>query len=308
MKSPVLIVPPLSGHFAALLRDMVVELSCDHDVHVIDWTHPRSVPVAAGAFSMVTSVDCVLQAIDACPSPPAMIGLCQGAVTGLLAAGRWAKERPKEQPGALILIAGPIDAFENLSGTATVIRAFPLSMYQALQARVPVGYPGVGRAVFPAVLRAFSMAQYAMRHAWPFDSLLAKFIADDGANPDLAPFCQSFFSTMDLHADWLVETLRRIYFEAPAEGLWAEHAEELESLSCAVLLTIEGALDDVAAPGQTHAAQRLCSSIPTDRRFRETIANAGHFDLFHGNCWRQDVAPLIRKAIRSSRGATPLAS
>lgn len=299
-KPPILIVPPLSGHFAALLRDMVVELDGDHDVHVIDWVSPRYVPLTAGAFTIETSVECVLQALDACPSPPALMGLCQSVVPVLLAACRRARRRRDEQPAAVILMAGPIDAHQNQAGTAALLRAVPIWMYRAMIGCVPHGFPGVGRRVFPSVMRTVSLVQYAMRHTLPFDPLLRKFMFDDGADPILAPFGRAYFSTMDLHADWLLETLQKVYFKPSADGLWAGHGDDLSELSSLVLMTIEGALDDVAAPGQTHAAQRLCPALVEGRRFQETIPGAGHFDLFHGRCWREEVAPLVRKVVRSA--------
>lgn len=292
-KSPILLVPPLSGQSPALLRDMVIELAGKHTVCVVDWRNPRFVSLSAGRFDVAASIDCIRSAIAAVQSPVSLIGLCQSVVPVLIAAAQEVSSTSTNAIRHVVLIAGPVDPHANFSGTAAIVRSLPLWTYDACMSTVSWPYPGAGRRVFPAGLRLATLALYAARHGQPFDPLWRKFALDDGANALLTPFVGGYFNTMDLPAEWLLGTLETIYFGSPETIPWNRYRAPLTALFKTKLITIEGGRDDIASAGQTHATHDLCGPAEDHLRARLTIDSAGHFDLFHGRIWRQDVAPAI---------------
>lgn len=296
---PVLLVAPMSGHDAALLRDMVATLAQALRVSVLAWRDPRRVPKEAGRFDLARSARCVADAIRLSGPVPVVVGVCQSVTTVLSAASALAPGDGDAAPRGLILIGGPVDVRANLTGTAAVIRSWPLSAYAAMMTTVPPPWPGAGRAVFPAALRHAAFVQYAARHGLASDRFATR-LWRERAQPDGAPgLADLFFTARDLPAEWMLESLARVYgladgAEPPAP--WFDGLN-LDALGEVAMLTVEGSADDVAAPGQTHAAHALFGARGTVRREAVTIPGAGHFDLFGGPAWRETVAPVVLRFI-----------
>jgi poly(3-hydroxybutyrate) depolymerase len=302
--SKILVVPPLSGHFAVLLRDLVIGLLADFCVHVIDWTNVRHVPLRNGQFGLDDNIAAVVAAIRGAGPGVSVVGVCQGGVAALAAASLLAAAEERDDPVALILIGAPIDPLANPTGVVRLIRDRPIPWLVA-GAISPVSetHAGRGRLVYPAERQLAALLAYLARHLDAGGELFAKLRHDDGADPRRFPFFDLYSSIMDLDAKHFVENIDRVFHAgALAQGALRCSGErvDLSAIRRTALVTIEGEQDDIAAPGQTSAAHALCSGLPANLQRQVVVAGAGHFSLFHGDVFRRAVLPVIRDACRPS--------
>jgi poly(3-hydroxybutyrate) depolymerase len=297
-----LVVAPLSGHFAALLRDMVLALLPEHDVHVIAWRNARDVPLQAGAFSFEHNISHVLQALRGLGEDVHLVGICQSAVPALAATALMAAAGDVAQPRSLTLIDGPVDARINPTRIDRATRQRPLNSIESTSIRV-VPYPcvGAGRRVYPAAMQQMAFWLYLCRHIAEGGELYRKLIADDGLAAIRHPFIPLFLSTMDLPAEYFLDVVRLVFqkFALPRGALtWLGEAVDPAAISRTALMTIESERGDVTGRGQTFAAHGLCSRIPPSLRRHFVLKDGGHFAVFHGARWRQLVLPRMRDFIR----------
>jgi poly(3-hydroxybutyrate) depolymerase len=230
-------------------------------------------------------------------APLHVIGVCQAVVPALAATAFLAANEPDEAPCSLILVAGPVDPLANPTGVVVRLRSHPLKWYRenVIEA-VPPGWPGEGRLVYPKALQLISMAGYFARHLAEGRELWWKFVADDGEDPLHFPFVALVSALMDLPAEHFLENIRCIFHDRDLvlhKLLFANDKIDLDAISATALMTVEGAEDDIAAPGQTSAAHALCRSIPSTRRRHLLVDDCGHFSLFHGRICRTHVVPEI---------------
>jgi len=302
----ILLVPPLSGHFAILLRDLVLGLLPDFRVAVLDWVNVRHVSTAEGGFGLAENVGAVAHAIGHVGSDAAVLGLCQGGVSALMAAARIGASDAAAMPATLILVAAPIDPMARPTAVARLVRQRPLWWFKAFALQnVPSRFPGHGRVVYPAETQLLALRRYLARHRGLGTEIDAKLAHDDGADPRRFPFLDLYTSLMDLDATQFLENIALVFHDrALASGLavLSDGLVDLRAVRGCTLVTIEGALDDVAAPGQTAAAHALCPGLPASAKIAHCVPGCGHFSLFHGDICRAEVVPAIRAACDRAGG------
>jgi poly(3-hydroxybutyrate) depolymerase len=296
----VLVVGPISGHFATLLRPTVRTLLTDHDVHVIDWNNARDIPVEAGRFGLDEYIDHILQALRHLGPDTHVIAVCQPAPLVLAAVSLLATTRDPVQPRSLTLVAGPVDTRISPNQINTVASRRPLSWYERfLTTAVPAEYAGAGRRVYPGVaqLTAF-MSMNPRRHLSAHLDLYRALAAGDQATATrIRDFYDEYGAVMDVPAEFYLETLKHIFMDHDlprGEFTWRGEQVDPAAIRETALLTVEGAQDDLCSPGQTEAAHRLCTSIPTESKRHHLQPGVGHYGVFAGARWESEIYPVIR--------------
>lgn len=301
--SAVLVVPPLSGHFPVLFRDFILGLLQHHTVHVAEWTNARHVGLDNESFGFKQNIEYVVRMIEALGPDLNVIGICQSAVPVLSAVSIVNQSNSQVEPRSLILIGGAIDPLANPTRVVGLLRERNLEWFFAnVIQRVTADCSGKGRLVYPAHIQLTGLLAYLTRHVQEGLELSRKLAHDDGSNPELFPFLRLFTTIMDLPAELFLENIETVYHERRIlDGRLSYRGDTVrpEEIEATALMTIEGLEDDIAAPGQTYAAHRLCRSIPDERREHFVVEAAGHFSLFHGDRFRASVLPRIERFIAS---------
>ncbi len=299
----VLVVGPISGHFATLLRPTVRTLLADHDVFVVDWHNARDVPVSAGRFGLDEYVDHVLQALRHLGRDTHVLAVCQPAPLVLAAVALMAADGDPAQPRSLTLIAGPIDTRVNPNRVNAGAGRRPLSLYERLlTTTVPARYPGAGRRVYPGIaqLTAF-MSMNPRRHLGAHLGMYRAMVAGDEATAAATrAFYDEYGAVMDVSAEFYLETLQRVFMEhdLPRGVLtWRGRRVDPSAIEETALLTVEGAQDDLCSPGQTEAAHALCTGLPPERRRSHLQQGVGHYGVFAGSRWEAEIYPVVRAFI-----------
>ncbi len=301
---PVLVVAPLSGHFSALLRDMLAALLPAHDLFLIDWADARDVPTASGIFGLDENIAGIIDCIERLDGAH-VVALCQAAMPALAATAILSASSPARPPASLVLMNGMIDA--RLRPTRIdrlTSRRSPEWFQHYALTTVPPPHAGAGRKVYPATLQHGALVAYLMRHIGTGGELLRKVMDDDGLDAAAHPFLESYLSVMDLPAEFFVNSVRDVFHEfALPRGrvTWRGAAVDLGAIRTTALMTVEGQYDDVSSQGQTRSAHMLCRNIPRGRRAHYTQPGAGHFGTFHGALWRREVLPRVAAFIREMR-------
>lgn len=303
----VVLVTPMSGHYAVLMRDLVIALASDHRVLTVDWVNARHVPAEAGAFGFADNIAAVVDAL-ACAGPDAqLVGICQSVAPSLAAAIALHQTEDAVRPSSLALLGGPVDVDAAPTRVSRLLAATPRAwMAQYALATVPAAYPGAGRRVYPARTHHNNLLTYLARQIWRNGPLAQKVFADDGSDAARFPFVTVFSSVKDLPAQAFLESIEAIYQERRlprGEMVWRGLRLQPRAVRDMALLTIEAERDDVAAPGQTVAAHRLLSNIPDALRSHRLLGSAGHFSLVHGVAARTEVAAALKTLAWTARRA-----
>ncbi len=292
-----LFIPPLSGHFAFLLRDAVIGLLPRARVFVLDWVNARHVPSSMGDFDFDDNIAHVLRALSLLGPSTHVFAVCQGVIPALAATAILAREDGTLAPRSLILMAGPVYPLASPTRVFRLLRERPLDWFRAnALARIGEGYPGADRVVYPASVQFHSLLAYAARHLASGLELSGKILNDDGTDRERFPFLDLYASIMDLTAEFFLENVRLVFHErAVCTGAlrWQSAPINFGAIRGTALMTIEGEFDDIAAPGQTGAAHALCHGLPPEKRNRHLVPGSGHFSLFHGRRWREQVLPEL---------------
>ncbi len=298
----VLLVAPLSGHHSTLLRETVRELLRDHKVFITDWADARMVPKAVGPFHLDDYVAYVQEFIREIGHPVHVISVCQPTVPVLAAVALMASAG-EAIPQTLTMMGGPIDAHKSPTAVNNLAMTKSLRWFeQNVIHRVPVNYPGAGRRVYPGFLQhsgfvAMNPAHHMNSH---YDYFLNLVRGDDAGAEFHRDFYDEYNAVLDLPAEFYLDTIKTVFQDcALMNGTWevAGNPVRPQDISRAALLTIEGELDDISGAGQTHAAHGLCAGIPEARKFRYDVVGAGHYGIFSGRRWREQVYPQIRDFI-----------
>ena len=301
----VLLLAPLSGHFATLLRDTVRTMLPDHDVYITDWHNCRDVPLAEGAFGMDEYVQHVIDFLRAIGPGGHLVAVCQPVVQGLAATAVMAATEDPCLPSSLTLMAGPIDARQNPTTVNDLANQHPIEWFESkMIAEVPGRYAGAGRRVYPGFLQLTAfVAMNPGRHVGAFANLFADLVAQNHAEAaKTEEFYREYFAVLDLAAEFYLETVQRVFQEhLLARGKLCFRGERVDPavIRRTVLLTVEGEHDDICGIGQTAAAHDLCTKIPLARRSHHFQPGVGHYGVFSGRRWRRDVYPVVRNAILS---------
>ena len=299
----VLVVAPLSGHHATLLRDTVRTLLPDHKVYITDWVDARMVPREAGAFTLDDYVAYVQEFIRAIGAEKLhVMGVCQPVVPVLGAISLMAA-RGEKTPLSMTLMGGPVDGRSSPTAVNNLATEKPMWWFENnVIHQVPGNYPGKGRKVYPGFLQhvgfmAMNPERHFMSH-WDFYQNLLKGDGEDAQAH--RRFYDEYNAVLDMPAEYYLDTIRIVFqeFRLP-RGEWKVAGELVEpaAIGDTALLTIEGELDDISGQGQTHAAHDLCTGIPGKKRSRVTVNEVGHYGIFSGRRWRQRVYPQVRDFI-----------
>ena len=299
----VLLVAPLSGHHATLLRDTVRALLPAHEVWVTDWLDARMVPLNHGAFHLATYVDYVREFIGKLAPGINVISVCQPTVPVLAAVSLMA-ERGETAPRTMVMMGGPIDARRSPTAVNNLAMQKPYSWFERhVIHRVPSKYPGYMRRVYPGFLQhmgfvAMNPSRHMDAHWDYFDHLLQ---GDDDSAEKHREFYDEYNAVLDMPAEYYLDTIKTVFqdFALPKGRMFVR--DELvrpQAIRKTALLTIEGELDDISGNGQTEAAHQLCLNIPRERREHYVAPGAGHYGIFSGRRWRQTICPRVADFIR----------
>jgi len=300
-RSKILIVNPLSGHFAFLFEDLYRGLLRSHDLYVLDWRDAREVPAAAGSFDLDDQIEYVVDALDRAGPGVHLLGFSQSTIPALAAAAIAAEDRARTQPRSLILMAGPVDVRVNPTPLNRFLADHSATWFAGnLITHVPVYYPGAMRRVYPGFVQLAGYVSVSLEDQ--VGARLALFEAlvrgdGDGAEAHQA-FFDRFHTVMDLPADFFLDMATRIFRRAElATGAfrWRGRPVGTDALAGTPLMTIEAADDILSAPGQTHAALDLCGNAPKRSRERLTVPDLGDLGLVHGRRWHAEILPKMER-------------
>lgn len=304
-QATVLLVAPLAGHHATLLRDTVRELLNDHDVYVTDWTDARLVPVSAGPFGLNDYIDYVQDFFRLLGPDLHVVSICQATVPVLAAVALMATARDPGLPKSMTMIGGPIDARKSPTAVNRLASDMPLSWFRNTMIHpVPYGNPGVGRRVYPGfVQHACFVSMHAQLHADSYrDFYERRCRGEPGERHDA--FYDEYNTILDMPEEFYLDTIEAVFQECwLARGMWevGGRAVRPQDITTVALLTIEGDRDDISGQGQTAAAHDLCSGIPHWKKMHFMAPDCGHYAIFSGRRWRQTIYPKIRSFIRANR-------
>lgn len=303
----VLVVAPMSGHFATLLRETVRTLLQDHDVYVTDWLNVRDVPMAAGRFGLDEYTQHLIDFLAHMGPNSNLVAVCQPCVSALCAVAVMAEDDHPATPASLTLMAGPIDCRVSPTGVNELATSKPIGWFKKnLISTVPWRHGGAGRRVYPGFvqLSAF-MSMNKDRHANAFKDYYKHLVAGEFGKAQITrTFYEEYMAVADLAADFYLETVERVFqtFDLPrGEMLFKGRKVNPAAIRRTALLTIEGERDDICAVGQTLAAQELATSLKLYMRTHYIQPNVGHYGVFSGRRWQHQVYPLVRHVIQVSQ-------
>ena len=299
-----MLVAPLSGHHATLLRDTVRTMLPDHEVYITDWIDARTVPLSLGQFGLDDYVDYIKEFIIALSPDLNIMSVCQPTVPVLAAVSLMATENHPAVPRTIIMMGGPIDTRKSPTSVNNLATEKPLSWFENhVIYTVPHKYPGYLRRVYPGFLQhAGFVAMNPNRHINSHYDYYLQLIRGDGESAENhRAFYDEYNAVLDLAADFYLETIRTVFQEhALPRGTWMVRGKPVrpQDITKTALFTVEGELDDISGAGQTQAAHDLCTGIPSSRQQDFVVPEAGHYGIFSGRRWREQVAPRIRDFIR----------
>jgi poly(3-hydroxybutyrate) depolymerase len=300
----VLLVAPLSGHFATLLRDTVRALLPAHEVYITDWADAKMVPVSEGPWHLDDYVDYVRDFIRHLGPDVNVISVCQPTVPVLAAISLMAAADEPVKPRTMIMMGGPIDPRRSPTTVNNLATTKPISWFErTLIHQVPAKYPGFTRRVYPGFLQHLGfVAMNPDRHAdahWDYYNHLVR--GDGSSAHSHRRFYDEYNAVLDMPAEYYLDTIRTVFKEHRLPlGTWDVRGERVNpaAITETAMLTIEGELDDISGFGQTEAAHQLCKGIPVARREHYRVPNVGHYGIFSGKRWRDTIAPRIAEFIR----------
>jgi poly(3-hydroxybutyrate) depolymerase len=303
----VLLVAPMSGHFATLLRATIRTMLPDHDVYVTDWHNARDVPLADGAFGFDDFIDYVIDFIETLGPRTHVVAVCQPTVAVLAAISIMAAESNPATPSSMTLMAGPIDTRIAPTEVNRLAEAHPIEWFERhLISCVPPGHRGAFRRVYPGFLQisAFMMMnleRHLQAHASLYDSLIRR---DDTKAALHRAFYDEYFAVMDLPAEFYLETVSKIFQQQElARDVLVSRGRRVDpaAIQRTSLMTVEGENDDICGMGQTLAAQELCSGLHPLKKRHHLQTGVGHYGVFSGRRWATEIYPRVREMIWTSR-------
>ena len=302
----VLLVAPMSGHYATLLRGTVEALATAHDVYVTDWADARDVPLAAGAFDLDDYIAYVIAYLRLLGPDVHAIAVCQPAPAVLAAVALMAAAGDPAQPRSMTLMGGPIDTRVAPTAPTELAQTKPLQWFSdELVVTVPAYYGGAGRRVYPgftqlAAFLSMNATKHIDAHIGLFNDLVR---GDDESAHARRAFYDEYLSVMDVTGEYFLTTVDRVFqrHALPLGTLtWRGEHVDVAAIRDTALMTVEGEFDDISAPGQTLAAHDLCANIPASRRDHLVEPGVGHYGIFNGRHWRESIEPRIAAFIAAS--------
>lgn len=295
----VLLVAPMSGHYATLLRSTVQSLLPDAEVWITDWHNARDIPVSQGKFDIEDYTEYLVDFMAHLGPDIHVIAVCQPAPLALVATAYLAEHAPKSQPRSLTLIGGPIDPDANPTDVTDFGRRVTMGqLEESVTQRVGFKYAGVGRMVYPGLLQLASfMSMNADKHATAFYNQIfatAKGEAEDFDKHNR--FYDEYLAVMDMTAEFYLSTVERIFKDREiAENRFAIRGQDIDiaKITDVAVKIVEGEKDDISAPGQCLAALDLLSGLSENKKAAHLEPGAGHYGIFAGKSWRNNIRPLV---------------
>ncbi len=298
-----LLVAPMSGHFATLLRGTVQTLLQDHDVYITDWHNPRDIPVSAGRFGLDDYTGHLIDFLDHLGRGAHMVAICQPSVSALAAAAIMCEDDHPARPSSLTLMAGPIDTRISPTKVNEFATSKPLSWFQQnLINYVPLQCKGAFREVYPGFIQLTAFVSMNLeRHIKSHVDLMEHLAKGETEKAEtIKTFYDEYFAVMDLPAEFYIETIRDVFQEhlLPQGKLtYRGRTVNPAAIRKMGLMTVEGEKDDICSIGQTVAAQDLCTSVRAYRRVHHMQAGVGHYGVFSGRRWNTEIYPRLRDFI-----------
>jgi poly(3-hydroxybutyrate) depolymerase len=301
----VLVVAPMSGHYATLLRDTVAGLLPSHDVYITDWINACEVPLSAGSFDLDDYVDYVIDFLAFLGPGTHVIAVCQPSVPVLAAISIMASEGHPAAPDSMTLMGGPIDTRMSPTKPNKLAQSRSLKWFErSVLSVVPMIHRGAGRRVYPGFMQLTGfMSMNLDRHVGSTMKHFQHLVRGDGDSAHAhRKFYDEYLAVMDLTAEFYLQTID-IAFQRHLlpRGLWVSRGRKVDpkAITRTALMTVEGELDDISGPGQTRAAHGLCANLPAERHTHLFVPGVGHYGIFNGSRWRRLILPDVTRFIRA---------
>jgi poly(3-hydroxybutyrate) depolymerase len=304
----VLLVAPLSGHFATLLRDTARTLLQDHDVYVTDWHNARDVSLQHGGFSLDDYAEYMISFIEKMGPSTHVVAVCQPCVAALVATAIMAEDDNPAQPASLTLMAGPVDCRVNPTGVNELANSKPIEWFEKnLISHVPWPHAGHMRRVYPGFVQLTAFLSMNMeRHKQQFKDMYKHLVEGDlDKATTIRLFYDEYLAVNDLPAEFYLETVAKVFqtYDLPRGVLtYKGRTVNTAAIRRTALMTVEGERDDICSIGQTVAAHDLCTNVRAYRKTHHVQTGVGHYGVFSGRKWNQQIYPRVRDMIHSTQG------
>ena len=296
-----LIVAPMSGHYATLLRGTVERMLPSADVHITDWRDAKLVPLADGKFDLDDYVDYLVEFLEAMGPGSHMLAVCQPSVPAYATAALMSSTGNPCRPKTLTMMGGPVDTREAPTAVNTLATERPHAWFQQnVIATIPAAYPGAGRRVYPGFLQlAGFMSMNLGNHMTSHWELFKHLVRGDGESADQTKdFYEEYRSVCDMTAEFYLQTIDVVFqTHALPKGEYVHHGVRIDpaAITDVGLLAIEGERDDISGLGQTRAALTLATALPDDKKRYLMAQGVGHYGIFNGSKWRERIAPVVEQ-------------
>ncbi|HEY1125979.1 MAG TPA: polyhydroxyalkanoate depolymerase [Sphingobium sp.] len=300
-----LIVAPMSGHFATLLRGTVARLLPNHDIYITDWADARDVPLEDGTFDLDDYVDYLISWLEYIGPGAHMLAVCQPSVPSFAAACLMSAEKHPCRPRTLTMMGGPIDTRKAPTAVNELAEERPLSWFsQNVIATVPFSYPGAGRKVYPGFLQlagfmSMNLGNHLISHWQMFKHLVQ---GDDDSADSTKRFYEEYRSVCDLTSEFYLQTVQEVFKKhSLPKGEFMHRGTRVDpaAITDIALLAVEGEHDDISGIGQTKAALDIATGLPESLKQYHLAADVGHYGIFNGSKWRGRIAPVVEDWIRA---------
>jgi poly(3-hydroxybutyrate) depolymerase len=304
----VLLVAPLSGHFATLLRDTARTLLQDHDVYITDWHNARDVHLRHGAFSLDDYVDYLMRYLRAIGPGAHVVAVCQPCVAAIAATALLAEDDDPAQPRSLTLMAGPVDCRVNPTGVNRLATSRSMGWFESnLISHVPPPHAGHMRRVYPGFLQLSAfLSMNLQRHQQQFRTLYQHLVDGELEQAEvIRAFYDEYLAVNDLPAEFYLETVEKVFqtFDLARGTLaWRGRPVAPKAIRRTWLFTVEGERDDICAVGQTVAAHDLCAGLRPYMKLHHVQTGVGHYGVFSGRRWKNEIYPRLREVVHGAEG------
>jgi poly(3-hydroxybutyrate) depolymerase len=303
-----LIVAPMSGHHATLLRGTVARMVENQEVWITDWADAKMVPLAQGSFGLDDYIDYLIEFIRFIGEGTHVVAVCQPSVPAFAVAAIMGSENDPCRPATLTMMGGPVDTRASPTGVDDIAMARPLGWFRShIIATVPINYPGAGRKVYPGFMQlagfiSMNLETHMMSHYEMFKHLT---LGDTEGAAATKAFYDEYLSVSDMTAEFYLETIEQVFQkQALAKGEFVHRGKRVDpaAIRDTALLAIEGERDDISGIGQTRAALELATHLPRQRKNYFLARDVGHYGIFNGSKWRSQIAPVVEDWIRAHPG------
>jgi poly(3-hydroxybutyrate) depolymerase len=303
-----LIVAPMSGHYATLLRGTVERMLPGHDVYITDWRDAKLVPTDAGRFDLDDYVDYLIEFLEHIGPGAHMLAVCQPSVPAYAAAAVMSAERNPARPRTLTMMGGPVDTREAPTAVNSMATERPHSWFQQnVIATVPYPYPGAGRQVYPGFLQlAGFMTMNLGSHLNSHWEMFKHLVTGDGESADSTKeFYDEYRAVCDMTAEFYLQTVDVVFQRhllPKGEMMHRGRKVDPKAIADVALLAIEGERDDISGVGQTRAALKIARNLPAEMKHYHLAEGVGHYGIFNGSKWRERIAPVVERWIARHDG------